>query len=132
MAEPLDRPASGRLPGDPGGDELGTRLMAALEGHGILEPMVAAVEQSDELVAILVRELAHESRTRALRNAFSLMGMLSRFPAEDLVRALSEDPPPNLSLFALWRRLRSPAARRGMYRLSRMLEALGSEKAPGP
>ncbi|MGC8489635.1 MAG: DUF1641 domain-containing protein [Clostridia bacterium] len=132
MAEPLDRPASGTPPGDPGADELGTRLMAALERHGIFEAVVAAVEQSDELFAILVRELAHESRTQALRNAFGLMGMMARFPAEDLVRAVSEDPPPNLSLFALWRRLRSPAARRGMYRLSRMLEALGSEKAPGP
>ena len=94
--------------------------------------MTAALEQSHQILPIVVREMSQESRTRAARNVFLLMGMLGRLPMEAVDQAFLESPPARLGLLELWRRFRSPAVRRGLYRVSRMLEALGSEKSPGP
>jgi len=126
MAEPIDRPEPDRQ-ARLAPEDLSARFLRALEEHGVLEFLTAAVEQSDRLLAILVRELAQESRTRTLRNALMLLALVEKLPAEELERIWAEEPPSRIGFTELWRRLRSPAARRGLYRLTRVLEALGAE-----
>ncbi len=130
MAEPLDRPRGAATVPTAGVEELTGRLLGALAAHGVLDVLVAAVEQSDQLAAIALEAFADESHTHSLRNLLILTQMLAVLPAEQLWAAFAEPVPERVSLADLFRRSRSPAARRGMHRALRILEALGAADAP--
>ncbi|MCL5967138.1 MAG: hypothetical protein M1516_00565, partial [Firmicutes bacterium] len=85
MAEPLDRPRGAATVPTAGVEELTGRLLGALAAHGVLDVLVAAVEQSDQLAAIALEAFADESHTHSLRNLLILTQMLAVLPAEQLL-----------------------------------------------
>ncbi len=129
MAEPLDRPTDA-VPAAVAEEDLMGRLVHALAAHGVLDVAVAAAEQSDRLAAIALKELSDPAHTRALRNVLLLSEVLAILPAAEILAAFSEPAPERISLPALFRRVRSPEARRGLYRILRVLEALGAGDEP--
>lgn len=109
-------------------------LLEEAHRQGLLDAMHGAVGARDTIAAIVAHYSAEPVSVNAMRNLIALGKMLGALDPEpisklskQMVQAMeshrAEAASP--SLWELWKRLRSPEARRGLSFLTTMLGALG-------
>jgi uncharacterized protein YjgD (DUF1641 family) len=110
-------------------------LLEEAHRQGILDALHGAIGAKDKIVASLAAYSAEPMSVQAIRNLLALgkiLGTLDPEPLSKISKAMfeaaethrSEAEPP--TLWQLFKRIRTPEARRGLSFATRMLGALGS------
>ena len=115
-------------------------LLEEAHRQGLLDALHGAIGAKDTLVGLLAKYSAEPVSVNAIRNLLVLGKMLGTLDPEPLSQVskemavamkshAGEKQPP--SLWALFKRVRSPEARRGLSFMTLMLGAIGRSTDPG-
>jgi uncharacterized protein YjgD (DUF1641 family) len=115
-------------------------LLEEAHRQGILDALHGAIGAKDTIVGLLAKYSAEQVSVNAIRNLLILgkivgtldpepLSQISKQMAEAMDTHKRESKPP--SLWALFQRVRTPEARRGLSLMTLMLGAIGRSADPG-
>ena len=115
-------------------------LLEEAHRQGILDALHGAIGAKDTIVGLLAKYSADPVSVNAIRNLLILgkiLGTLEPEPLSQMSKVMAEamdthkrEPEPP-SLWALFKRIRTPEARRGLSFMTLMLGAIGRSTDPG-